>query len=138
MGLSSLTNVEYINLVGHYNKLLHGETQVNYKARGYTEEQIKAIEEANLRQETAQEIQSLNIVFKRNINEFNFPSFDDYYFMFDKFDNHGLLPFPGTLLEQPSKIIELFQILKNIKMEEEQRQFEEQKRKVNKNGWCKY
>lgn len=62
----------------------------------------------------------LNIKFTKNVHEFNFFSFDFVLMTFRHFKN-STMPFPGSLTEQPNKIIECFNVLQAIQNEEEEK-----------------
>lgn len=131
MGLSSLTGSEYIILVGHYNKLVHKPSvDPRLLARGYTEDQIKMMQKAS--QEKQLEIISCNLHFKSDLSQFTFPRFNFLMTVHQQYSQFGNLPYPGTISEQPAKIIEIFNVLDSLKLENEIRQREEHQREAEK------
>lgn len=74
------------------------------------------------------EIISLNVHFKKGVDSFNVDYFNFVIAAFDIYDKHGVLPYPGSLSEQPNKIIEIFNVLSSLKQERDQRTLEDQQR----------
>ena len=107
--LSSLTYFEYIHLVGHYNKLLYKE-QIDPQLllRGFSEEQIKQM--MDHKRTTVNELVSCNLHFK-SVVDWEYDHFDYVLTLFNQYNKHGTLPFPGSHVDQPAKIIELFEVV---------------------------
>lgn len=121
--ISRLTDNEYVNLVGHFNRLvLKTDNSDDLAKRGYTREQIEEVYKARKNGKSpTPEVRSLNIHFKCPLTETQCPNFNYLYSMFDKYDKYGTLPYSGSHSEQPSKIIEVFDVLGAIKSEEQKR-----------------
>ena len=122
--ISGLSDNEYVNLVGHLNRLLlDGQTVEDISTRGYTREQIEAMHQAMKKRgkKDIPEVRSLDVSFRTDLKQLQFPQFDFIYSMYSKYDKFGVLPFPGSHSEQPAKIIEIFDILGAIHAEDEKR-----------------
>jgi hypothetical protein len=78
------------------------------------------------------EIISLNIHFKCNLDRFNVSYFEFVIVAFEAYNKNGVLPYPGSLSDQPNKIIEIFNVLDSLKLEREQRAFEQQQKEQQK------
>lgn len=76
---------------------------------------------------------SLNVLFKTRIDELSVDYFNYVIAAFDVYDRHGVLPYPGSLSEQPNKIIEIFNVLSSLKQERDQKILEEQQRQQKRN-----
>lgn len=90
--------------------------------RGYTREQLDEMHKAMKRgNRKVPEVKSLNVEFKVDLKDLEFPNFGYYYSLYNKYDNHGVLPFPGAHNEQPAKIMDIFDVLSAIDLEEQKR-----------------
>lgn len=118
--ISSLTTVEYVCLVAHYNHVLSGsksEIDPEIARRGYTPAQLAALSKAK-RSNT--DLASCGLRFKRHLSNFNFPLMPFLSIAFHNYER-GVLPFPGSLSDQPAKIIEMFNVVGAIRSEFEDR-----------------
>jgi len=122
---SSLTYVEYAKVVATYNKST-GQNLMNDKLleRGYTMKQIEALTASNTKTQ-----KSLNLILKPGFENLRYSNFDFYYNLFMQYEK-GVMPFPGALVDQPNKIIELFSVLQSLNSEYENRQRAEQQREM--------
>lgn len=59
---------------------------------------------------------------------FQYPLMDQILFLHDKY-NKGILPYEGSLTDQPNKIIEIFQLIDQLHQEREQQQAKKQQDK---------
>jgi hypothetical protein len=101
---------------------LSSNTDDDLASRGYTREQIEEMLKAKRSNKNANnEVLSLNIKFKHGVDNIKFPQFNYIYTMYSKYEKYGVLPFPGSLSEQPAKIIEIFGVINAIEAEEEKR-----------------
>lgn len=125
--ISTVSLFEYVSLIGHYNKLLL-TTQIDPRllTRGYTKEQIEQMKLGM--NKMPKEIISLDVHFKCNLEEIEVGYFAYAITTYDAYHRHGVLPYPGSLSDQPNKIIEIFNIMDALRMEREQQQAEQQKR----------
>lgn len=57
---------------------------------------------------------SIGVRFDRSLRDFPCDDFGYYCTLFMQYDQHGTLPFPGSLSEQPNFIIEVFNTLKAL------------------------
>ncbi|MFW7381474.1 MAG: hypothetical protein ACOH5I_21880 [Oligoflexus sp.] len=64
--------------------------------------------------------------------------FNQLWTIYDCFDRHGTLPFPGSLMQQPAKVMDVFTVLRNLKssydLEQMKKQQKEQNKRVRRNG----
>ena len=131
MDKSGLSTFEYISIVGHYNKLtLDSTIDPRLLSKGYSEQALELMRSKIGK--LPSEILSLDVHFKCGIETINYDQFGYTITMFDAYDKHGILPFPGSFSEQPAKIIEIFQVLDQLKGEHEKKQHEERQREQNK------
>lgn len=133
MDISTLSTVEYIQLVGHYNKLRHKE-QIDPRllAKGYSEEAIRQLQKQV--GSSSDYIVSLNLRIHGNLARFEYPEFGFVMTLYDKYSSHGIIPYPGAHADQPAKIIEIFDVLSQLQAEMEEAVRKEQERKAKKNG----
>jgi hypothetical protein len=125
--LSALSLAEYINIVGHYNKItLKKEIDPRLLQRGFTQEQLKAVRDSM--EKLPSEIISLNLHFKTNLEKFRSEEFNYLVTLYDAYHRHGVLPYSGSLSEQPNKIIEIFNVLDSLRQERENKLLDEHKR----------
>ena len=121
-----------IRLVGHYNRL-HNNRGINeaMSKRGYTKEQMDALR-GRIADTGSNIVESCDIKFLRGVDDYEYPHFNFVIEMFDKYDASGILPFEGCHADQPSQIIEIFQVLSQLKYEHEKRLRKEQEREQKK------
>jgi len=131
MSISSLSNYEYTQLIGHYNSIkFKEEIDPRLLDKGYTPEVLEQIKQGMTSKAT--EIISLNLKLKGPFDRFKYPYFDYVLTLFEQYNSNGAMPYPGSHHEQPSKIIEIFGILNQLKYEAEEQQQKEHERKAKK------
>lgn len=119
-------------IVGHYNKLLYKERiDPRLLSRGYTEAQIIEMRES-LDNQKMNDLISCNLEFTVDLDTFHYPYFDYCFILFNKYNSHGILPFPDSHSEQPSKIIEIFNVFEQLNFEREEKQLKDQELKRSK------
>lgn len=74
------------------------------------------------------EVISLDVHFKKGIEDISIEYFNYVMTLYDTYRSHGVMPYPGSLSDQPAKIIEIFNTLEQLTIEREQRQLDEQQR----------
>ena len=118
MRASSLSVVDYVNLVGHYNKLQEGPT-IDPRLLDRFKNQPERIEQlkSQVKSKGTRQLKSLNVVFKAPIEEFTYPQFGYVYTLYKKYSDTGVLPFKGPLADQPAQIVEIFNTLDGIETE---------------------
>ena len=82
---------------------------------------------------TPSETISLNVHFKTRLDDLSVDYFNFVIVAFDIYDRHGVLPYPGSLSEQPNKIIEIFNVLSSLKQERDQKLLQEQQKEQKRN-----
>lgn len=133
MEISGLSTFEYVSLIGHYNRItLDKQVDPRLLTRGYSQE---ALEQMKLKMsKLPSEIISLDVHFKRGIDDISIGYFGYAITLFDLYHRHGVLPYQGSLSEQPAKIIEIFQVLDQLKTEHETRVNEEAQKEAARNN----
>ena len=86
------------------------------------------------RQGGPKELISCNLHFKGSLDQWEHPSFDYLLTLFNQYNKKGTLPFPGSHADQPSKIIEIFELMEQLDSEREEKQRREQERQRAKEG----
>ena len=125
--ISSLSNQEYVKLVGHYNQIGEKTLEKQLLKRNYSIEAINRMK-AKVSNQPIQIINSLNVCFQTN-QEMKFYNFNYFYTLYRQYSENGVLPFNGCLTDQPSKIIEIFDVFEQLNCEKEEKQIKEIKRK---------
>ncbi|MCK5616156.1 hypothetical protein KAR91_80575 [Candidatus Pacearchaeota archaeon] len=120
MEVSTLSPFEMANLIGSYYNIIQKDSiDPRLLERGYTPEQIKALNETVVKKNPT--ITCSGVLIKGDLKQFKEPSLNFYISSFYAYDNHGTLPFDGPYSKQPSKIFDIFDILSQIKFDEEER-----------------
>jgi hypothetical protein len=78
-------------------------------------------------------IKSLNVVFKNPIENYNYPQFGYVYTLFKKYSEQGVLPFQGSMADQPAQVIEIFNTLDGIESELKEKAHKEAQTKAKRN-----
>lgn len=138
--MSTLSFREYVNLVASTQLAYKNEPDKKEIDRTkYKPEQLKALEEA-LRLESKGALvdnKILNLRFNEPLKKFadQVYNFDYLLTLFVNYKTHGLLPFEGTISDQPNKIIEVFNTINSVVTElqikdqkKQEQQFKNQKR----------
>jgi len=124
--MSGVSDGEYALLVGNFNRVQGRDHAAELKARGFSKAQIAiALKEAS-KVNRSQRYLDLNFEedFKPDYSAFSFIMG-----LYHPWSKYGVLPFPGSTSEQPSKIMEMFSILDKLVYEQEKADAEEQRRK---------
>lgn len=121
---------EYTKLVATYQSQVNKDGGSNKKLleRGFTQDQIDMM---NNKSKSSMAIKSLNLNLMPGFEDLQHPYFDLYYSLFELY-NKGTMPFDGSPLDQPNKIIDIFGILQALKSEFEKAAHEEQLREMQK------
>lgn len=114
--LSSLSGYERITLITKYNSSYKKQSIDPKIFENRSEEQIKYL------RRTIGKLRNIScgFIFEKDYTEypecefFNFAVFSNY-----AFTKNGILPYPGSLIEQPAKIIEIFECLFELDAERE-------------------
>lgn len=133
MDISSLGDGEYVLLAGHYNKLRRRD-QIDPRLleKGYSEEAIRQLQK---RVGTSTDfIVSANLRLQGNLARFEYPYFNFVMALFDKYNRFGVLPYPGSMADQPAKILEIFDLLAQLQYEAEEEARKEHERKAKQDG----
>ena len=105
----------------------------NLKDRGYSQEALEQYEK-HLKSSGAVSTKILNIEYRRDVSELEYPAFSYVFTLYQSF-KRGVLPFRGPLADQPAKAIEIFETLEaienNIEYERRKQQARDMKRQRN-------
>lgn len=115
-------------LISNYNNVGEDDQEQVLRDRGYTEEQIRF----TLKDTAGTSFKSLNVRFdeKSKLKYAYFSYVINLYTNYQK----GILPYKGSLVEQPTKIIEIFQVLDQLKFESEEKMRKKREKENNKSG----
>lgn len=122
---SGLSDYESATIIGHYNGL--SESKQDLKQRGYSEAILK-----HIKKQKKTLVESLNIRFTEE--GIVYPYFNYVITMYFAYKNSGILPFNGCLVDQPAKIIEIFNLLDALSDEAQKKAAKEQERLNKQNG----
>lgn len=125
MGLSGLSEYEYAAIIGHYNGL--NKEPKKLETRGYSKELL-----AHVKKQKKTILESLNFRFSET--GIKYDNFNFIMTTYSAFKQCGVLPFQGCFTEQPSKIIEIFNLLDALVDEAQQKAAKEQERLNKQNG----
>jgi hypothetical protein len=124
--LSTLSDWEYVSLVANYNNAGQVDEAKALKDRGYTEAQVKYA----LRGKGTSSFKSLDVVFHDNTN-IKYPLFGYAYTLYQQY-KQGNLPYPGSVTEQPAKILEIFDVISQLEFENETRMRKKMEKEQNR------
>lgn len=79
------------------------------------------------------ELISCNLHFKKGLQEYNHPYFS-YFMTLHQNYKLGVLPFSGSLSEQPAYIMEIFDIMDQLDFEKDKKIQQEQQAEMKKQG----
>ena len=128
MEVSGLSHWDYVNLVGHYHKLSEGELiSPEVYEKGYTEAQIKHLEQRAKEQRGFNRIKSLDLLFQGSLQEYEYSQFNYVMTIYNQY-KIGMLPFEGPLADQPAQIIDIMSVISQLQFEAEKRQRDEYER----------
>lgn len=127
-----------VQIVGHYNRLTSGEEKNSvwdaYRERGISEEQIAILKKQVKDQsgiEASAETRSVGLQFTTDLEEFEYPYLGYVLTMHEQWER-GTLPFEGPLSDQPSKIVEIMNLISNLKIERKEKTHKEHQREMEK------
>lgn len=125
MSESGLSDYESATIIGHYNGL--SENKKDLKVRGYSDDMLK-----HIKKQKKTLVESLGVKFKED--GIVYPYFNYVVTLYFAYKNSGILPFPGSLVDQPAKIVEIFNLLDALSDEAQRRAAKEQERLNKQNG----
>lgn len=126
MEISSLSYAELISVIATFHSSSQKE-EPDFVGRGYSEQAIAAMRNAKNKGST--EVRTLNFKFTKPVKYFPCSNYDYLTTLFVPFQKHGVLPFRGALSEQPNKIIEIFNVMKALINESDEKLKKESERK---------
>jgi hypothetical protein len=112
--ISSLDNVDFINICAQFVSLLRGEKDNlgELRARGYTEKQLASMQKTKV----VSDVTIQNIRFTRPLTDFKYSKMGYVLTLLDQYEK-GNMPFPGSVSEQPAQIMEIFNLLQGLKQD---------------------
>lgn len=128
MQISSITDLEYICIVGNFNNADSKDEEQALRDRGYSEERIRYL----LKDQKGSSFKSLDVVFHAK-NNLKYPYFTYTYTAFLNYQR-GVLPYPGSLSEQPGKIMDIFNVFQALKYEADDKMRKKVEKESKKRG----
>lgn len=133
MSVSGISERDYALLLGHYARITNNNSiSPDVYDRGYTEEQLRVLEQKHVERLKGTVVRILNLEFSGSLEQFDYPNFDYVMTLFSAYDRQGILPFQGSLAEQPAQIIDIFSILTQIQFETQVRSRKEYEAEMKK------
>lgn len=117
MDISSLTDFDLIQLVATFNDQIantNAKVSAEANSRGYTQEQLAAA--SGKIQEQFNPIESCGLRFTKPFEHLKYDQLGYVLNLHEAYER-GAGPFPGSTSEQPAQIIEVFSVLKQLKLE---------------------
>lgn len=56
-----------------------------------------------------------------DLERFEYPAFNYAMTLYDQYDRNGILPFEGVHSDQPAQVLEVFDLLQSLKLEQEEK-----------------
>lgn len=132
MRISTLNVVDYVNIVGHYNTVHNGPT-IDPRLLERFKNKPEMIEQIKKQSASSGGTTSLNIKFSRPLESFRYELFGYIITLYRKYSELGILPFPGSLSDQPAQIIEVFNTLESVELEIKHQQQKKQNKELKRN-----
>lgn len=114
--LSSLSTIEFIKIVATYAHARSGKDSIDpsLAARGFTPEQIEQTKK--LTEKKFNPVQIMGLRFTRPLDNFKSDLMGYAWTLFENYER-GVLPFPGSVSEQPAQIMEIFGVFSALRFE---------------------
>lgn len=135
--ISKLSDYDYICIVATYNNAGVESRESDLASRGYSKAAIDALNKQIAEKTKAIQIRSLNVKLSGDLSRYHYPYMEFIITAYHQFEV-GTLPFEGCLADQPAQIIEIFNVLEQLKFEaqkrahvEAEREAKRKQRKVN-------
>lgn len=121
--ISNLSFNDSLRLICHYHNYtsVKKTTKNDLVDRGYSEEQIKFLEG----REDFINIETCGLRIKSRIDHVVYNQFDYVYDLYLGFKN-GILPFPGSLSDQPSQVMQILSLLESLSIESNLKQMKKE------------
>lgn len=122
--ISQLSSGEYITLIANYHKLSSDDRYMKLKQRGFSDEQI----ESAMKDNSFRSIKSLNITFTKPVSLYcsDFGYYNSIYSAYLK----GHLPYTGSYVDQPAKVIDVFQTFDALYSETSKKDYDERMKEI--------
>lgn len=129
MFISTMSLVDYVNLVGHYTRLQTGPS-IDPRLLDRFKDNPERLKQLREQTRKASKNQALNVKFSVPLEEFDFPNFGYVFTLYKKYADSGILPYPGALADQPSQMIEFFNTIESLELEIKQREMDKQQKEM--------
>lgn len=111
--MSTLSFKEETYLIANILRGFQGENKTKHvDTSKYTPEQVAIMNAALGTVENKNKI--FNLVFTNDLDSYTVYNFDYLITLYFAYNDHHNLPFPGSVSEQPNKIIEVFNLFKSV------------------------
>lgn len=124
--MSQMSDSEYVSLIIHYNNIGKDEKRNDLKGRGYNKKMLAQMQDIASDSTTQQ--RSLNVKYSSAV-DVRHPDFFYLHNLYRQFSKNGVMPFNGCMTDQPSKIMECFDIFSSLESESEQKRMNAMKGK---------
>lgn len=131
LDISSLNDFDRACLIAKYNSLYVRESIDPKLFEKRTEAEIKYL------RKTLGDLKQISCNIEFNIDFKEYPDYAHFNFVmmaWYSYDKGGLLPFSGSLSEQPAQIMEIFELIMELQTEREAVQREQEKKEQEKRG----
>lgn len=118
--ISTVSLEECVSIIARFNSA--GVEEIDYSR--YKPWQIE-----DMKKSRRKTVTSLGVQFKTDLTQIKCSFYDLYATLFNQFEKHGTLPFPGALTEQPNYIIEVFNLFGALMSESQTKQQEQSNKK---------
>ncbi len=127
--ISSFPLVEQIKFIASYHNIETDSDKQEVLTRGYSPEQLAIMEK--MQNKGFDGFKSLGIKFSVPLKNFKSDIFYYVLTLNDGFEK-GMLPFSGSMSEQPAQIIEKFSLVRALKAEAEEKRIKKQNAEAKK------
>lgn len=123
--MSRVSTFDYICIVAEFNCILTGEKDntEDLRRRGFSEAQINAAQ----KQSKLNRKELNGLVFTVPLHKFKYENLGYVLTLFENYER-GQLPFPGSVSEQPAQIMDILNIIQNLKLEQQKKVDKESRR----------
>lgn len=127
MELSTLSFDDMVRIIANYNTVYSDKkfkTDVELLSRGYTKEAIEALRKQQ--QQSFSVLDSCGIRFKSAFHEIKYDLYSYVEQLYSLYQR-GILPFPGSVSEQPGQIMEIFNVFDSLQIERHNKEAKKRK-----------
>jgi hypothetical protein len=114
--ISSVSTIDFINLVGNYHALSNGKPDIDPIIESRYPPEVLAQVIQN-KKKTFGELITLGLKFTVPPSQFEYEHMHYVLTLFENYDK-GQLPFPGSVSEQPAQIMQIFNVIDALRQEQ--------------------